>query len=181
MIDTLTETAVLRGDDLKALRTADSIVFRMHKGVATIEAGLEGGWGEEPRIFTPTQQRTFPTTDTGSRERIRVVTVQGVITSYDRDETRRPTGDEGVAFEMIHSAQYSDVWQTVVSLLRVGDALTLHFVADGDTTDYLRKAGLHGDRLDLVVRRGEGRPMTFTLDSRVCPANTARMIKPLGY
>ena len=75
---------------------------------------------------------------------------------------------------MVSSAQYSEVWRTLASILRKGDRLTLQWVADNNT-DNIRKANLHSDHLQLSVQRGETR-LTFNLITSVCPENSARMI-----
>lgn len=82
-------------------------------------------------------------------------------------------------FEMIQTAQYHDVWQTIVGLLRVNDEVALLWEADNNN-GYVNEAGLHHDQLSLVVQRGPKR-MTFKVRSSVCQNNTARTCKPVTY
>lgn len=171
------EVTPLTAQDIKALRTAETVVFRHYKGDATIEASLrdhmDGG-----RVYTAEQQRLFPVTP-GVDERQRVLTVNGLITYYD-DTTRRTTGPEATAFEMIHSAQYSQTWQTIASMLKVGDVLTIHFNGDRYANGYSHKTDLHIDGLNLDVKRGK-QDLSFIVAVSVAPANSARMVKPKGF
>jgi hypothetical protein len=90
-------------------------------------------------------------------------------------------------FSMEHGARYSEEWRTVVTFLKAGDELTLHWSPDGGKTGYLERAvvakegpghgmELHADLLYLKVRR-KGKRFGFFLDASVCPDNTARMIR----
>jgi predicted amidohydrolase len=81
---------------------------------------------------------------------------------------------------MIHSAQYSQTWKTITSLLKVGDVLTIHFNGDRYANGYSHKTTLHIDGLNLDVKRGK-QSLSFMVAVGVTPANSARMVKPLGY
>ena len=176
MSTTVTETLTLTADDVKAIRLAEQVVFRIREGKSTLEVSLDRGWGEEPRVFTAAEQRLFPMNDVlGGR--LRMIEVRGSISGYHApDETRTVFGPEARAFEMIHSAQYFDVWKTIASLLRTGDQVRLMFNADGHSNEITRKAGLHVDTLSLEVMRGD-RWMVFQVSSRTGWDNTARMIQ----
>jgi hypothetical protein len=82
------------------------------------------------------------------------------------------------AFEWVHCAQSDDCWMTTVSLLRVGDKLTLLWSRGGFTTEAHENATptFYGDALFLDVQRGAKR-LTFHVDTSVCENNTARMIR----
>jgi hypothetical protein len=80
-------------------------------------------------------------------------------------------------------ADFDETWQTIVSLLRPGDCIKLCWLRDGYSNDYLRKASVHADRLDVVVERKGSKPnsrlrrMRFMLSVQCCEDNTARMIR----
>lgn len=166
--------AVLTADDVKALRQAEKVVFRMTQGQATIEAGL-GDMLAEPRAYTGAQRRVFPELSTGSSDRERTIEVSGSVRGSVEggfDSLAAHTG-----FAMLHTAQYTPTWTTIASLLRVGDALMLVFDGDAHTDENLRKARMHGDVLRLRVRRPNGRVLTFDVASSTGPDNTARMVR----
>jgi hypothetical protein len=85
-------------------------------------------------------------------------------------------------FEMFGNYEDS-AWRTIASLLKVGDVLTLEWSRDAASHETMRKLGLHGDRLRLLVVRGKAR-LWFELATSICPDNTARMIRdvrPVEY
>lgn len=80
-------------------------------------------------------------------------------------------------YSLVSCAALHQPWQTAVSLLRPGDRLGLLWVAANDSAD-LRRYGYHADELHLEVRRaGRRAPLVFSIDHRVGPDNTARMIR----
>lgn len=171
---TTTDTAIatLTTDDVKALRKAESVVFRLHKGRYTIEAGI-GKMLCDNRPYTDVERRLFPDLATGSSDRERVLTVHGYIDSY---QGRRFTEDSK-GFAMINSAHLVPTWQTVARLLRAGDEITLHFLGDAHTTLALEEVGMHGDVVRLNVHRADGSTMTFEVAHSTGPDNTARMVR----
>lgn len=176
----------LTAEDLKALKTADKIVFRHLKGVSTIEAGLDGGYaGDQPRIFTASEQRLFPSADSlRITERQRVITVPGSVTWYEGDDRRYGQGEDAHAFAWVPSAQYNDIWKTIASLLKVGDELELAFNGDAYSNGHTKTAGLHADACRLHVERtvrGSRQRLVFEVDHSICADNTARMVKPATY
>jgi hypothetical protein len=115
--------------------------------------------------------------------------IQGGMQDRQRDRRRFTE-----AFEMIHSARFHDEWRTICYLLRAGDVLTLIWQPDHHTNSYCDEAhgtteagaftGLHHDVLSLRVERPvtiKGRDtvrrLTFHIDSRLTPDNSARMIR----
>lgn len=142
----------LTKDDLKALRTADSVTF---------------SHGSDGRHYVRGIRRL--TVDGFETEVRREIRVPSNIRSYDSDRKR----SYGHAFEMINSAQYDDDWKTVVSLLRTGDELALLWYA-GNSNAYVSDANLRRDELRLIVNRGNRR-LSFLIDVSVCADNTARM------
>lgn len=169
---------VLTADDVKALRRAETVVFRLRNGRYTIEAGI--GWMTEARTYTAAEQRIFPDLSTGSSERERVIETFGAIQPYGSGTY---TARYSTGFAMINSAQFTQTWITIASLLRAGDVLSLRFLADAHTNDNLRKAGLHGDVLRLDVTRDQGHlvidgtVLAFDVISSTSPDNTARMVR----
>lgn len=78
------------------------------------------------------------------------------------------------AFAMVGNYTHSAL-RTIVTLLHVGDELSLAWVRDAGKS-YVKDAGLHWDTVDLLVRRGDKR-LRFHLDTNVCKDNSARMIQ----
>lgn len=102
------------------------------------------------------------------------------LRDYTQGDDRIPFGsDEWSAFEMIHHAQSTEEWRTIVALLRVGDTLTLHWQRGGWTTEAMQNAApaFYGDKLSLVVERAKSATLHFHVDSQVCENNSARMIR----
>ena len=81
------------------------------------------------------------------------------------------------AFDMIHSAQGDDGWQTIASLLRDGDALTLVWQRGAWSSPDLTDKGYVGDLLLLIVQRSDKR-LTFAVGHYVGPRHSsARMVR----
>lgn len=186
--DTATTLGVLTADDLAALKLADSVSFHHStpdNGGPVIRLHLVGGYSDVPRIFTAKEQRVFPMSGIlGDRDRYREIAVESSAYGYGADGRSGFRSDDRprlACFEMIHSAQVSDTWGTIVRLLKSGDRLTLSWIADNNT-DNVRNSGLHNDELRLFVcRAGQQKPYVFHVASSVCPDNSARMIKENGY
>lgn len=100
-----------------------------------------------------------------------------------------------VAFVSVSTARYHELWQSIVSLLRVGDKLWIIFRPDYISNGYTRAArgtgydpeykedspslyyeDLHADCADIVIER-KNQTLTFRLETSICPANGARMIR----
>ena len=67
---------------------------------------------------------------------------------------------------------------TVIGLLKAGDILKLRWYY-GDGNDYMKRANLHRDHLELKIERpgkSKTKLMTFLLRVSVCEDNTARML-----
>jgi hypothetical protein len=155
---TTTTIPTLDRDDVKALRNADAVCFRIYQGVPTIECIKK-------------DRDEF-----GGLERRRDITVEGSISHayWSIDERVEFTS----AFCMFSSARFTEQWRTVCDLLRVGDSLKIEFRADHGTNGNLKDANLHADELYLRVERGEGanrKRLYFFLESQVSPSNSARM------
>jgi hypothetical protein len=70
-----------------------------------------------------------------------------------------------VCFHMIHSARLTECWATIARLLKAGDRLELRWVADNNTGS-ITEAGLHCDRLRLLVHRSPG-PLVLAITTSV--------------
>jgi hypothetical protein len=150
--------------DLAALRKADAICFDHYTRDGIDVRAIRAIKRNEPSERDPYAQDITHTVSVGS-----------AVRAYESGGTSKTW----TCFEMIHTPQYHDAWQTIVSLLRVGDELTLFWEADNNS-GYVNEAGLHHDQLSLVVQRGSKR-MTFKVRSSVCPDNTARMCRAATY
>jgi hypothetical protein len=173
------EPGVLTRDDLTALRLADAVTFHHHTSAEAgprISLHLETRMTDEPRIFTATQQRVFPSAD--GRGRQRDIHLESTASGYASDGLPGwNSSDAGhlSCFYMIHTAQFSQSWLTIARLLKVGDRLALQWLADNNTQT-LTDAGLHNDQLHLHVHRAGDR-LVFPIATSVCPDNSARMIR----
>ena len=86
-------------------------------------------------------------------------------------------GDIKEAFHMKFSAKVDMAWQTIVSLLRVGDEIILDWKKGAWTNDLLREAGLVEDALFLHVRRKGKVKYTFLVDTQTGRATNGGMVR----
>jgi hypothetical protein len=102
------------------------------------------------------------------------------------------TMDNSRCVAVIASAQYTDVWRTVVELVKPGDVISLSWGADIESNGYVRRSTvtercpesndsgmgqrLHADSLTICVKRGN-KNLHFLMDVCICPDNTARMVR----
>lgn len=156
---TLTNPTELTADDVKALRKADTVSFHTNEDGTFIRASFKDD------VVTKTNADLFPVRNNRARERQIVIDHESYDAFY--------------AFAMVHTAQYSRTFQSIARLLRKGDFIALRWGKDSNTNETLRKAGLHADQLDVVIYRGKAGtdPLVFTVETSVCPDNTARMIR----
>lgn len=72
---------------------------------------------------------------------------------------------------------------SILGLLRVGDAVEFQFYPNAHSNGYLARARLHGDVLQLRVKRAgkKARMLEFELENSVCPENLARMCRGYPY
>lgn len=66
---------------------------------------------------------------------------------------------------------------SIFATLRAGDSVVFQFWPDCGTGDYLKAAGLHDDRLSVLVYRKGRLAATFDLEHSVMPENSARMCR----
>jgi hypothetical protein len=173
--------------DLQALRRADTIRVHATDGVGVIDASLTTLAGDQPRIYTATEQRLFP--EPVGHGRRRRIAVDADIAGFD---TQRRWHDHqlpgATATAVIDGAQLHEVWRSVAAFLRVGDIVRLRWhtaintavnpgTNTGTGTDRLASAGLHRDELLIEVRRGK-RTWTFLLDVAVGPSSRRMVTAP---
>jgi len=178
MIDQATDTVSteLSKEDIRALRAATSVHARRIDGASQLEAHLESPLDDTWTDSSAARRRTIP-----CRER---------LTIYRRNGTER-YGDsypDVTAFAYSIGGSYDLPWRTIVSLLRAGDEIELHWIA-GNSSGYLDAAhgkcadsevefhGLCRDELDLTVYRSGKQRYSFHVDTCVCPDNSARTIR----
>ncbi len=186
MSESTTMTAGLSAQDVKALRQADTVCFYYDNTRGVVVSQAVGC--KRVKNAGPYEER----------ERRHEVNVRGVVSG-----TGVSYGAEGYrCFQMIHCAQSSETWRTVVSCLKAGDVLTLRWSADGYRNGYVERArvaearrdgdpaglgeALHADALYLEVERrspetarkaSRPRKLVFLLDVSVCVDNSARMVR----
>ena len=132
---------------LRQIRTADSVVFRHKFHRDTIELTHK---------LRPSDDKSL------------TILEAGIIETYSIPFDS--------AFSMIGSAQFSESWRTIATMLRAGDEIRLEWLPDYHSNDYARMVGLHVDVVRLDVRRKDNR-LTFDLNQSVCPDNSARMMQ----
>ncbi len=178
-MNSTTETTVgkLTANDLKALRKADSVHF-YYRGSQVTNGAAESKACASKRIANP---EPF--------ER------SSIDWEFDLPAEHRGKGikrDTLRASGGVSCAQFHEEWRTVADLLKVGDELTAVWYANCENNGYVDRAvigpasgsesnvgegmGLHADCLFLLVKRGK-KTMKFLIECRICPDNTARMLK----
>lgn len=78
------------------------------------------------------------------------------------------------AYASVSTPRFHELWQTFLAIARKGDDLRMVWSANGHGNQNVREAGLNVDDLYLELRRN-ARRLRLHIDSRICPANTARM------
>lgn len=146
--------------DIAALRTCDSVVLRYGHRYSANDCQIEA---------------IKRASDTSPWEQTHIIPTSARITSYDENRTVK------TAFCLLYNDRYPNhnpsPLTTLVSLLKVGDVLTVEWQASGDN-DYSRNAGLHLDTVTVHITRGTDDKVTrycFNLAHSICPDNTARM------
>lgn len=148
--------------NLRALRSADRIIFRTYAGQSTVEAIRDG--------------RNTP----DGFEQSVTVSAGEVITDYGASHSQQSATGYS-AFHMEHSPEFNPVIRTVLRHLRTGDELTLHWVRDNNSETHTT-AGLHHDELHLIVRsrkarNGKGHTDEYLIEAAVRQDNSARLVR----
>lgn len=158
-LETTAAIGTLTKDDLKALRQADRLCFDRDRdgtsGIRCIKLVRNAGpFGEKERTVDVLCEATMHG--------------QGVASAS--------------CFEMIYNYHGPEcLWESIASILKVGDVLSLEWFADNNN-GYIDRAltsgeKIHRDELYIRIRRGE-KKLRFHLATSICPNNTARMIRP---
>lgn len=167
---TTTETALtlpIESAQLRALRSADSVVFRLYQGQATIEANRDArnspdGFDAKSVIYA-------------GGERVSDYTRTGDNDGYAMGN-RRNGGRGYAAFHMEHSGpKYSRDLATLISRLAVGNTVKLEWVR-GNDSELTREAGIVRDELRLVIVKGK-REESYLVESSATLDNSARMVR----
>jgi hypothetical protein len=173
MLDATTETKTgLDAIQLAALRKADTVCF-FHRHVPDTT-------GETSYICATKKNKPSPIDPFAPHETSVIIPVEYRLRDWTREQADKIpyNSEDWKAFEWIGSAQYHEEWRTIVSLLRVGDKLTLHWQRGAWTNEAMQNATpkFYGDSLSLIVDRGD-KVLHFHIDTSVCEDNTARMIR----
>jgi hypothetical protein len=140
--------------DMKALKQADRVVFSYHceKAILRCIKRVENDPYETERQYEIT-------IDSNRFQNYGKLTT---ITS---------------AFAFLSSAKYSELWNTVLQIIRPGDSLQFVWIVDNNSS-LLEEMGLHNDAFQLIIQRGN-KAFAMQIASSICPSNSARMIQ--GY
>lgn len=161
--DDLDALPTLTRQDLNVLKAAESVSFKRSPDDSYIVAN------------TIANQRT--------REEIRteVPAHSSLHGGHDLKPGQKPLPDVAYCFvHIFHANNTHTEWHTIVRLLKVGDRLELVWRRDANRNQYMERANLHGDRLQLAVHRKTSRGyqhLLFHVESQCCEDNTARMIR----
>lgn len=141
---------VITREDIKEMKRADSIVFRTRDGKTTMECIIQAK----------------NTKKTKRSEQTYILEVGNASKQVKK------------AFSMNHSTKMDGVMQTIFSLLKDGDEISLLWGRDYLTNQYHKKNNLHEDALYMIViRRGSNdKRFEFMIDASTCEDNSARMI-----
>lgn len=155
------DICTLTKDDIKAMRNADYIVFSRKDGQDNIICGKE-----ESDEF-------------GDKRRERVVNVHGWITDYERNgQIDQKTA---YCFHMLHSSKYHTIWQSIASLMQVGDGISLRWTRSNNS-EFLQKREIVMDMLDIEIVKAKGKSITFHVHTSVVGNLCSfRMVRERAY
>lgn len=154
--------------EVSALRKANRIGFRHYNGVSQIECFKK---------LTDKEKQDSPF------ETERKIIINCDMRLNDYSENDKISADDNYkyhnnfrAFEMVY--HYDDCFKTSASFIKEGDILTLNWQRNAMNNQILNEAGLHGDKLELIVYRGE-KSFTFHINESISYNNSARMIQKI--
>lgn len=170
----LRDALTLTTDDVTALRMADGVSYHVYEGEAYLSASLDGGYSDNPRIFTAKEQKLFAADGRGiPGQRNRKIRCEYRVTNYGS----HPDDPNYTCFHYEMFARSNPEWQTAARALRAGDALLMQWTAHNDN-DNNRSIGWCTDELRLFAIGQEGRnPRAWFIDKHTGPDNTARMVR----
>lgn len=174
-----TQLTVLSRDHIKFIRSADTISFHWNTEAFPYGSNIESDYSgfKYSGIMRVTNKfKAELSLDVAMRFRM-----------YGPNSHQTPNK----CFAWIGSAQFTESWKTIASLLKPGDVLVCEWVADSN--GYTRVASftgnaeieafqsLHTDYMRFIIVRNatEKRKteLTFELCHSICPDNSARMIQ----
>jgi hypothetical protein len=165
----------------RALLMADDVCFYLHEGRSWLVCSL--GARHAPRVFSRHEQLVFP--DDGALPGSRAVSIgcgvslHGYSGDYWGSTWHGDRDNRAHCFAMLHGAKSNRAWQTIATLVKPGDRLTLSWAADNNN-DLITAAGLHADQLSLLISRGARTVYEFVVRHEVAPDGPARMIRRNG-
>lgn len=166
-----TEKTGLDAIQIAALRKADTVCF-FHRAVPDLTG--ETSYIGATKKHKPSASNPFAPSETQI-----VIPCDFRLREYSRGDEKIAYGvDNWHGFEWIGSAQFDEEWRTIVSLLRVGDKLTLLWQRGAWTNESMKNATpqFFGDSLSLIVERGKA-TLQFHIDTSFCENNSARMVR----
>ena len=168
-----TDSSTITGLDavqLAALRRADVVCF-FHRHVPDATG--------ETSYIDAGKRAKVSATDPFAQDAHVIIPVPYRLREYTQGDDKIPYNSEAwKGFESLSSAQWSEEWKTIVSLLRTGDRLTLHWQRGAWTTESMSNASpkFYGDSLSIIVERAKA-TLEFHVRMSVCENNSARMIR----
>jgi hypothetical protein len=155
-------TTVIERSHLRAIRNADSIVFRTHEGQSTIELKL--GAHRSKSGFEQTEY----------------LYCKDRITDYSRAHTFVEPDERAKfysAFHMEHTGvKYNPDLESVMARIKVGDLLGLHWTTNNSSTN-TDGIGWVRDELRLEILHLNGTAERYLVEVNVGPDNSARMVR----
>lgn len=149
----------ITSEALRALRHADTIVFRLNDGQATIEASIDARNSRD------------------GFEHTSVSYVAHDVTDYERGRSDVPMSERRYSgFVYMGSAKFDQVTQTLLTRIAKGDTVTLAW-RYGNGVPVLRDVGYRTDDLRVLITKPSGRVETYLVESSTGPDNSARMVK----
>lgn len=156
-------TDVITAAHKRALRNADSIVFRLYQGQATIEAN-----------------RDARHSSTGYDEKVTIHCGGARVNDCGRDHTYVPEDEQHrySGFEMASSGIYDQKIRTLVDRISIGGTCTLLWTRSDNNMITLEK-GIAVDHLLLQIRtpKKPNYPDVYLVRTFVGLDNSARMVK----
>lgn len=161
----------LTAADLRKLRTADTISFHRCPSRSGITASKDK--------HAPTGHKTLWEHEIPCHS-----TIKACYGSY-QPPNGKPLAEVAYChYYLSYANNIHEPWRTIAFLLKKGDRLEMEWTRDAHTNGYQEKAGLHGDRLRLIVHRGTGdrkKTLLFLIHTSICEDNTARLIRRGAY
>ncbi len=151
--------------DIKALQQCDTVSFHRIRTGSRMDNLIAA---------TKRLKNNGPFDD---RERKHTITCTATIRVFKNDDVFASSSQDATCFACIVTAQYCEEWQSIVSILKAGDTVSLEWVG-GDNNCYMNRQTekLYHDRLFLCIKRKD-KKMKFHVCNSICPNNTARMIR----